>query len=710
MRRLSTAVVDALLGPHPSIASDRDRLGARLFAGLMLVHLGLVVVLLLVVNAVWRATSGRDIWHDMDAWTVMAAMAVIAVAYGLVRAGRYRAGLALYLATTALVPLVAPFVPDPNAEIGLIATAFLPVLLASIASSYRWLVLILTLMVVGPTLQLLWADMPARQKGTGFSLVVAVAVTGGVLLAIRRYQAALEARRLEQVRTSEEKYRRLFETITDGILLTDRETRILEVNGALCRQLGYEREELLGRLGSSLSARSPADVGASMQRLLREGQALYETAHVRKDGSTMPVELALAVTEFGGGTAVLAVVRDLSERRRMEAETRRLADQLNQSVKMESIGRLAGGVAHDFNNLLTAILGNADLALSSLPPDSALAPLVEQILKAGGSAAGLTRQLLAFSRKQMIAPRQMDLNDLIASTRNMLARLIGEDVSLAVDADAALWPVCVDANLVEQILVNLAVNARDAMPDGGSLRIRTANVVVAAPGSDLDPEFRPGDYATIEVTDTGTGMTPEVTARIFEPFFTTKPKGRGTGLGLATTYGAVKQSGGHILVESEPGRGTTFRVFLPRMTDPPAAGAAPAAVQAIPTGSETVLVVEDDSEVLALASRTLASLGYRVITAASGEDALAIAEARRDRIDLLFTDVVMRGINGRQVADRLAGLHPACRVLYTSGYTDDAIVHRGVLDDGIAFVPKPYTPLSLGLKVREVLDRPEPGR
>jgi two-component system cell cycle sensor histidine kinase/response regulator CckA len=265
--------------------------------------------------------------------------------------------------------------------------------------------------------------------------------------------------------------------------------------------------------------------------------------------------------------------------------------------------------------------------------------------------------------------------------------------------------VCVDAGLIEQVLVNLAVNARDAMPDGGALGIRTANAAVHAGGEDADPELQPGEYATISVTDTGTGMPPEVKARIFEPFFTTKAKGRGTGLGLATAYGTVKQSGGHILVDSEPGRGTTFRVFLPRMTEVARADAAPSGAEPVPRGTETILVVEDDADVRVLASRILEALGYAVIPAASGEDAIAAAKARRDGIDLLLTDVVMPGLNGRQVANQIAPIHPRCRVLYTSGYTDEAIVHRGVLEDGIAFLAKPYTPVALGLKVREVLDR-----
>jgi two-component system, cell cycle sensor histidine kinase and response regulator CckA len=698
-------VVDWLIGPHPAIAGDRERLGARLFAGLMLVHVGLALALLLAVNAAWLVTSGRDIWGDKDAWTVLAALAVIAVAYGLLRAGHHRIALPLYIATTVLVPVVAPFVPDPNAEVGLIATAFIPVLLASIAYSFRGTLVVLVLVVAGPAIQLLWADMPARQKATGFSLVVAVAVAGGVLIAIRRHQARLEERRLEQVRASEENYKRLFEAITDGILLVDRSTRILEANRALCLQLGYRRDELLGKTAADISVRPAADAESARARLLQEGHLVIETAHRRKDGSPMPVEVTVTATEFRDEAAFLCVVRDLSERRRLEAEAQRLADQLNQSVKMESIGRLAGGVAHDFNNLLTAILGNADLAAARLPPDSPEAAFVAQITKAGNSAAALTRQLLAFSRKQLIAPRQLNLNELIAQTRTMLARLIGEDIALTVDADPALWPVRADASLIEQVLVNLAVNARDAMPRGGALRIQTANVGVPNTGTETDPEIQAGEYATITVADTGTGMSLEVKARVFEPFFTTKPKGRGTGLGLATTYGAVKQSGGHILIESEPGRGTTFRILLPRMTEPVSGEAAPAAAQPIPRGSEVVLVVEDDAEVRALASRILRSLGYRVIQAAFGEEAVAIAREHREPIDLLLTDVVMPGLNGRQVADLIAPIHPRCRVLYTSGYTDDAIVRHGVLDEGIAFVAKPYTPPVLGIKVREVLDQ-----
>jgi two-component system, cell cycle sensor histidine kinase and response regulator CckA len=698
-------MIEWLLGPHESIIDDRERLGARLFAGLMLVHVGLVSALLPVVNAAWLASSGRDIWHDKDAWTILAALAVIAVAYGLLRAGHPRVALPLYIATAAIVPIAAPFVPDPNAEIGLIATAFIPVLLASVAYSFRGTLVVLVLVVGGPLIQLMMADMPVRQKGTGFALVIAVAVAGGVLIAIRRHQSRLEAKRLEQVRASAENYKRLFETVTDGIVLVDHSTRILEVNGTLCQQLGYRREELLGRMAADISARSATDVEAAHARLVREGHMVLETVHRRKDGSTIPVEISVTATEFQGAAVFLSVVRDLSERRRLEAEAQELADQLNQSVKMESIGRLAGGVAHDFNNLLTAILGNADLAAASLPNDSPEAAFVAQITKAANSAAALTRQLLAFSRKQLIAPRELNLNDLIAHTRTMLARLIGEDVVLSVDADAALWPVRADASLIEQVLVNLAVNARDAMPHGGALRIRTQNVVVGDRVARTDPEIHPGDYATITVADSGTGMSPEVKARIFEPFFTTKPKGEGTGLGLATAYGAVKQSGGHVLVDSEPGRGTTFRIFLPRMLEPATAEATALGTQPIPRGSEAVLVVEDDPAVRALASHILESLGYRVVQAAGGEEALAIARTRLEPIDLLLTDVVMPGLNGREVADRIGPIHPRCRVLYTSGYTDDAIVRHGVLDEGIAFVAKPYTPLGLGLKVREVLDR-----
>jgi PAS domain S-box-containing protein len=618
---------DRLLGPHAAITDDRDRLGARLFAGLMLVHLALVAALLLTTNLVWHHATGQTIWNDLDAWAVLAGAAVIVVAFALLRAGRYRPALWLYIGSTIAVPLIAPFVPDVNAEVGLVATAIIPVLLASIVFSYRIVFAVLLVVVTGPAIRLLLADMPFRQKGTGFALLVVVAVTGSLLLVFRRHWAVLERKRLEQIRNTEEKYRRLFDTITDGIIVTNRETTILEVNEALCRQLGYRREELVGRSALDISARTTGDVEAARRMLLDVGHAVYETSHRRKDGSTMPVELALTLAEFGGETAILAVVRDLSERRRMEAEKRRLEDQLQHTGKMESIGQLAGGIAHDFNNLLTAILGNAEMALDDLPADAPPVAPLEQILRAANSAAALTGQLLAFSRKQIIAPRQTDLNELIAHTQKMLARLIGEDVALTTLPGADLWLVCVDPGLVEQMLVNLSVNARDAMPDGGTLVIQSANISVDAAYHASHPEVEPGDYVTIAVTDTGTGMSPDVKARLFEPFFTTKPKGRGTGLGLATTYGAVKQSGGHISVHSQPGRGTTFRIFLPRTAGTGQRNGVDTPACRTPKGHETILVVEDDAEVLGLAARILTSLGYHVITAANGSDALDLASA-----------------------------------------------------------------------------------
>jgi two-component system, cell cycle sensor histidine kinase and response regulator CckA len=694
-----------LRGPHPSISDLHSRLGARLFAGLMLVHLVLIAGLMLLINAAWHEATGLSIWHDLDALVVLGGAASIVVSYVLLRAGHYRPALILYIASTLAVPLTAPFVPDPNSEIGLVATAMIPVLLASIAFSSRIVFGVLLVAVLGPCMRLLFADMPFKEKGTGFALVVAVAVAGSLSLVFRRHLAALEQRRLAQFRASEERYRLLFETITDGIMVVGRDATVLEVNGATCRQLGYSRDELLGMQISAISGRSSIDVDAAHRAALERGHLTFATTHRRQDGSTMPVELVVTTIVFDGVPAIFALVRDLTERHRMEAEKRRLEEQLQQTVKMESVGQLAGGVAHDFNNLLTVILGNAEIGLEGLPADSLQAACLQQIMKAGGSAVGLTRQLLAFSRKQILSPRPVDLNQVVAQTERMLNRLIGEDVRLQTDREDGLWPVHVDPSLVEQALVNFAVNARDAMPDGGVLTIETANATVDATYHSRHPDVEPGEYATITVTDTGTGMPEEVRARLFEPFFTTKPKSRGTGLGLATTYGAVKQSGGFITVHSEVGWGSSFKVFLTRLWDASPVAGHPAAVVPVGGGRETILVVEDDADVRALAVRFLTGLGYTVLATANGEEALELARGRGEPIDAVVTDVVLPGLNGRQTAERLVQLHPECRALYTSGYPDDVIMHRGVLDDGIAFVAKPYTQQALGTKVRELLDR-----
>jgi CheY-like chemotaxis protein len=367
---------------------------------------------------------------------------------------------------------------------------------------------------------------------------------------------------------------------------------------------------------------------------------------------------------------------------------------------MESVGRLAGGVAHDFNNLLTSILGNVELILESVnPADPIHAPLTD-VQRAGQSAASLTRQLLAFSRKQIIAPKLLNLNALLADMERMLKRIIGEDVALETRAYPALPCVCADAGQLEQIVVNLAVNARDAMPAGGHLVLETAEVAVDDECCARHVGTRPGPYVRLAVRDTGSGMDADTKAHLFEPFFTTKPQG--TGLGLATVYGAVSQNGGFIEVDSETGQGTVVRIYLPAVSG--AAEATVAGPVAAARGLETILLVEDEPLVRELARRALVARGYGVIAHASGRDAIEAAARFAGTIELLVTDVVLPGINGRELATQLALTRPGLRTLFTSGYTDDIIGHHGVLEPGVSFLPKPYTPQALAEKVRSVLD------
>jgi PAS domain S-box-containing protein len=512
------------------------------------------------------------------------------------------------------------------------------------------------------------------------------------------------------LRLSEEKYRTLVEGSLQGVVIAQAgPVRLSFANQAMEGLSGYAVDELLGMGPAELAGLiHPEDRERFFDNFQRRvaKEALPPTAEyriLRKDGDVTWALCHSGAIDYLGEPATLTTFIDISQVKRAEREHSKLRNQLQESQKLESIGRLAGGVAHDFNNLLSVIISYADFAATALRESDPARADVLEIRKAGERAATLTRQLLAFSRRQVLEPRLVDLNGIVGDIEGMLRRLLGEDIEIAFHPAAGLGSVLADPGQLEQVLVNLAVNARDAMPAGGRLTIETAHVELDEDYAARHAAVLPGRYVLLSVTDTGCGMDAKVRERLFEPFFTTKEVGKGTGLGLATCYGIVKQSGGNIRVYSEPGQGTTFKIYLPRV-DAPAAGVTRRSPVTVARGTETVLLVEDEEAVRGLAERILRSAGYEVLAAGSGAAALALFEEHGSEVDLLLTDVVMPRVSGRELAERLATLRPGLRVLYMSGYADDAIVQHGVLDPGTRFIGKPFSSADLTRKVREVLD------
>jgi len=410
-----------------------------------------------------------------------------------------------------------------------------------------------------------------------------------------------------------------------------------------------------------------------------------------------------AILEARVEARTVELEREIAERRRTEESLRRTEEQFRQSQKLEAIGRLAGGVAHDFNNLLSVILVYCEIVLDEIETTHPSHSAVTEIRRAGERAADLTRQLLAFSRQQVLETRVLELDSVVSGVEAMLRRLLGEDIEMRIVRGPGLGQVRADPGQIEQVLMNLVVNARDAMPNGGTLTIETKNVHLDAEHAE-QLGAQPGPHVVLVVSDTGIGMDAATRSRIFEPFFTTKERGKGTGLGLSTAFGIVKQSGGSIWAYSEPGKGATFRVYLPRVDEVPTSVDAAAATSRASAPTETILLVEDEHQLRALAARILERAGYRVLTAGAGEEALEVCTGHSGRIHLLLTDLVMPGMNGRQLAERAATLRPDMRVLYMSGYTDDVIVRHGVVGQSAAFLQKPITTTALNEKVREVLD------
>ena len=609
------------------------------------------------------------------------------------RASILRYGVAVLSTTLALIPVLLL----PNIAEGRLAVFAVAVMVSAWYGGWKpGLVATSFALTVSAYFSFSGEHTPAQYRSTMIRLTLFVVLA----MLICWFNAALRGAQ-EGLRRSEINFRSLVTNAPYGICRCDSAGKLLDANPALLAMLGYSSPNELA--GIHLGA-----LYADAQQWFQLADYLLSATPFnglivewkRKDGTGTAVRVSgRAVSDGKKGRTFELFAEDVTERRALE-------QQLRQSQKMEAVGRLAGGVAHDFNNLLMVISGYSEFLLDRLGPDPALRGPAQEIASAAVRATSLTRQLLAFSRKQMLAPKILDLNSVVTENLKMLNRMIGEDIELMMVPAADLGTVRADAGQIEQVIMNLAVNARDAMPAGGKLTIETSNVSLDEDYARFHAPLRPGNYVMLAISDTGAGMDSETQSHIFEPFFTTKgPKG--TGLGLSTVYGIVKQSGGYIWVYSEAGKGTTFKVYLPRVADTveaPAQVAIPAESTATEPGTETVLLVEDETNLRYLARQFLEKQGYRVVEAADGAAAMQIAVAHEGMIHLLLTDVIMPGMNGRELAQRISEIRPNVKVLYMSGYTENVIGSNGTLDAGVRLLQKPFTLRDLKSKVREVLD------
>ena len=512
-----------------------------------------------------------------------------------------------------------------------------------------------------------------------------------------------------ELKQSEERYRRLFETAQDGILILDAgDGHIDDVNPFLLALLGFQREELVGKQLWEIGFFKDIQANQDAFRILkRDGYIRYEDLPLKtKSGESRAVEFISNTYLVGGKGVIQCNIRDITTKRAAEKALRISEDALRQAHKLETLGKFAGGIAHDFNNVLTAINGYAEMALSKADPQGSLHDYLAQILKAGGRATALTTQLLAFSRQQILAPHILDLNAIVSDLADMLARLIGASMRLRQNLEPHLGNVMADPIQMQQILMNLVINARDAMPQGGDIEITTSNTHSDPKYAADHPETAQDAFVGLSVGDTGKGMDADVLARIFDPFFTTKGTAGGTGLGLSTVKSIVDRSGGHITVESRPGKGSTFRVYLPctkKQEERPAIRLAPDAFN--DGGHETILLVEDEEMVRTMCRKVLETNGYVVLEAESGADALALSLVHADPINLLLTDLRLPGQDGRELAKAFALLRPESHVLFMSGYPDDSIALQGLIEAAAPFIQKPFSPAKLAGAVRKVLDR-----
>jgi PAS domain S-box-containing protein len=547
-----------------------------------------------------------------------------------------------------------------------------------------------------------------RKNGETFSLEVSLSVSGEkgscILTGIIR-DTSQRDQLLAQIADAELEWEETFNTINDAITIHDQNFTIVRANRAAAEMLGQPLDALLGqKCFRSYHGHGAPPVHCPSCNTLKTG--IGSTSEVYEPFLDKHIEVK-ALPKFDEQnrlTGLVHVVRDITARKKAEEKQQKLQEQLNQVQKMESIGRLAGGIAHDFNNILSVVIGYSELVQRALPKESVLVKDIAVIREAGEKAAGLTSQLLAFSRKQVLTMRPVDLNRVVEELGRMLRRVIGEDILLDLHLSSRIGPVIADSGQIEQVLINLAVNARDAMPAGGHFILSTSTAEIDKEYIDHHAEAKLGHHVLLAVTDTGSGMPAHVKEHIFEPFFTTKEAGKGTGLGLATVYGIVKQHGGQIYVYSEPGKGTTFKIYLPSAQETEVK-AGPIACQDLPTGSETILIAEDDANIRAMFKSCLEPMGYTVLLAAEGREALDLSKKHPGRIHLLLTDVIMPNMNGQELADALRNQRPDMGVLFMSGYTDDVIAHHGVLEPGINFIQKPITLSILAHKLRDVLNK-----